>query len=61
MESKGELILKRYVGEEIVVGNDDVRIEVLSIDRGKVFLKIKAEKSVPVHRLEVFERIQAEN
>jgi len=54
------LVLGRKTGEVIIVGQgrDMIEIEILSIDKGKVRLGIKANKSVPVHRKEVYEAIQ---
>jgi carbon storage regulator len=50
------LVLSRKIGEVITVGND-VRITVLSFDRGVVRLGIEAPKNIPVHRKEVFDKI----
>ncbi len=51
------LVLSRLVGETIVI-NDNVTVKVLSIDRGKVRLGIECDKSIPVHRGEVHEKIK---
>ncbi len=50
------LVLSRKIGEVITVGND-VKITVLSFDRGVVRLGIEAPKNIPVHRKEVFDKI----
>ena len=51
------LVLSRKVGERIHVG-DDVVIELLEIDRNKVRLGIIAPRNIPVHRGEIWVRIQ---
>lgn len=50
------LVLSRKIGEVITIGND-VKITVLSFDRGVVRLGIEAPKNIPVHRKEVFDKI----
>ena len=50
------LVLSRKIGEVITVGND-VKITVLSFDRGVVRLGIEAPKNIPVHRKEVYDKI----
>jgi len=52
------LILTRRVGESVMIG-DDVIITVLGVKGNQARVGIAAPKSVPVHREEVFERIQA--
>ena len=46
------LVLKRRIGEEIVVGQD-VSIRVLAVNGNRVRLGIKAPRAVEVHREEV--------
>jgi carbon storage regulator len=58
------LVLTRKCGETIVVGGADgfepvVKLTVLAVDNGKVRLGFEAAQDVPVHRLEVWERIRA--
>lgn len=50
------LVLSRKIGEVVTIGNS-VQITVLSYDRGIVRLGIKAPKTVPVHRKEVYDKI----
>ena len=50
------LVLSRKIGEVVTIGNS-VQITVLSYDRGIVRLGIKAPKSIPVHRKEVYDKI----
>lgn len=54
------LVLARKVNERIVIG-DDVVVTVIEVRHGVVRLGINAPKSVPVHREEVRDRIQAGN
>jgi carbon storage regulator len=53
------LILTRNIGETICIG-DDVTVTVLAIRGNQVRLGTKAPDSVPVHRLEIYERIKLE-
>jgi len=54
------LVLSRKPHETVRIGND-VCITVISIEGGVVKLGIVAPHLVPVHRGEVYERIQEEN
>jgi carbon storage regulator len=58
------LVLTRKCQEAVVVGGADgldalIKVTVLAIERGKVRLGFEAGDSVPVHRLEVWERMRA--
>jgi carbon storage regulator len=58
------LVLTRKCQEAVVVSRADglnimLKVTVLGIDRGKVRLGFEAAEDVPVHRLEVWERIRA--
>lgn len=53
------LVLSRCVNETIVIG-DNIKVTILDIKNGKVRLGIEADPSIPIHRLEVFERIKEE-
>jgi carbon storage regulator len=55
----GSLILSRRVGESVCIG-DGIMVTVLGISGGQIRLSFHAPKDVPIHRLEIFERIQAE-
>ena len=48
------LVLSRKEGESIMVG--EYRVTVVRMVGGKVRIGITAPESVPVHRLEVYER-----
>ncbi|MCV6587655.1 MAG: carbon storage regulator CsrA [Marinobacterium sp.] len=50
------LILTRYVGQTIVIG-EDITVRVLRNYRGEVTLGIEAPKNVSVNREEVHQRI----
>lgn len=49
------LILSRYEGESIYIG-DDIQITVFETKNGQVFLGIDAPKEIPVHRAEIYYR-----
>ena len=53
------LILTRRVGEIVRIG-DNISVTVLGVKGNQVRLGIDAPKSIPVHREEVFERINEE-
>ena len=58
------LVLSRRAQEAVAVGGSSgfermLKVTVLEIDRGKVRLGFEVGKDVPVHRWEVWERIQA--
>ena len=61
---KGELkvlILTRRIGESLVIGKDgDVKVTILAVRGNQIRIGINAPKDVPVHREEIFDRIQAE-
>ena len=53
------LILTRKIGETLIVG-DDIKISVLGVKGNQMRLGIEAPKATPVHREEVYVRIQEE-
>jgi carbon storage regulator len=53
------LILTRRVGETLMIGAD-VTVTVVGVNGQQVRLGINAPKEVPVHREEVYDRMQAE-
>ena len=54
------LILTRKVGEVIMIG-EDIVVKVLGVRSGQVKIGVEAPRDLPVHRQEIFDRIQAEN
>lgn len=55
------LILTRRIGEVLVVGeNADVKVTVLGVRGDQVRLGIEADKNIPVHREEIYNKIQKE-
>lgn len=54
------LVLSRKKDESIMIG-DEIEIQIMEIEDGKVKIGIKAPRSVSIHRAEVFDRIQLEN
>lgn len=53
------LILTRRIGETLMIG-DEVSVTVLGVKGNQVRLGVNAPKDVPVHREEVYDRIQKE-
>ena len=55
------LVLSRYIGESIVIGDDTrIVITVLNIKKNLVRIGIEATKDIPVYREEIHKRIQQE-
>jgi len=53
------LILTRRVGETLKIG-DDVNVTVLGVKGNQVRIGVDAPKSTPVHRQEIWDKIQEE-
>lgn len=51
------LVLTRRIGETIMIG-DDIKITVVGISNNQVQYGIEAPREIPVHRLEIFEKIK---
>jgi carbon storage regulator len=53
------LILSRRVGESLMIG-DNVQIKLLRIDGNQVKFGIHADEHIPIHRLEIWQKVQQE-
>lgn len=53
------LVLTRRKGEQLLIG-DDVVITILDVKGHQIRIGVEAPKSIPVHRSEVYLRIQRE-
>lgn len=53
------LVLSRRDGERIVIG-DSITVTVLESREGQIRLGVDCPREIPVHRFEVYERIQRE-
>ena len=53
------MILTRRIGETLNIG-DDVQVTVLGIKGNQVRIGVNAPKEIPVHRFEIYQKIQAE-
>ncbi|MEI9600407.1 carbon storage regulator CsrA [Moellerella wisconsensis] len=54
------LVLTRRASEVLIIG-DDIKITILSIKGNQVRIGVDAPKNIPVHREEIYQRIQVEN
>lgn len=55
------LILSRRPDESIIIGDDDVKITILSIQGRQVRIGIEAPDDITIHRQEVYDRIQEQS
>lgn len=53
------LVLSRRDGERIIIG-DSITVTVLESREGQIRLGVDCPREIPVHRFEVYERIQRE-
>jgi carbon storage regulator len=54
------LILTRRVGETLMIG-DQITVTIVGVNANQIRLGIGAPKEIPVHREEVYVRLQEEN
>lgn len=54
------LVISRKCGEEIVIAEGEIIVEVVEIRGDKVRLGITADRDIPVHRREVHNAIEQE-
>jgi carbon storage regulator len=55
--NKGRLVLTRKVGQKVIIG-DDIVVEIIQLNSENVKLSFVAPTSLPIHREEIFARIQ---
>lgn len=55
------LVLTRRPGQKIIIGDNEITVQVLSSIDGRVRIGIIAPPDKPVHREEIADRIRAEN
>lgn len=51
------LILSRRAGEEVIVGNKEIKVVILEIKGKKVRLGIEAAKEISIYRNELFDKL----
>ena len=51
------LVLSRKIREVIVIGNNDIRIQIIEVRGDKVRIGIEADSSIPIHREEIYNLI----
>jgi len=51
------LVLTRRIGERLKIG-DDITVTILQIRGNQVSIGIQADKSIPVHREEIYQKIK---
>lgn len=54
------LVLTRTIGQRLVIRNGEITLTVLGVRGNQVRLGIEAPKHIPIHREEIFRRIQQE-
>jgi len=54
------LILTRRIGESVIIGNNEIRITIISSNNNQIRIGIDAPKDVSVHREEIYNKIKNE-
>lgn len=54
------LLLTRRIGEAVIIGDNEINITILGIKGNQVRLGCQASKEIPIHRDEIYNRIQLE-
>jgi len=57
-KNNGQLVLTRRIGERIIIGNGDVVITIVDIQRNQVRIGFKADKNIKIDREEIYLRKQ---
>jgi carbon storage regulator len=50
-------VLTRKIGESLIIG-ENIKVEVMTVENGRVRLGVECDKSISVHRGEVWEQIK---
>lgn len=53
------LVLTRNIGERLFIQDGEIKIQVLGVKGSQVRIGIEADRSVVIHREEIFERIKS--
>lgn len=54
----GMLILTRKPSESIIIGDNKVKIKILSVKGRQIRVGINAERNISIHREEIFNKIK---
>jgi len=54
------LILTRRIGEAVVIGDNEINFTILGVKGNQVRLGLTASENIPIHREEIYRRIQLE-
>lgn len=57
------LVLTRFIGQDIIIGEgkDAIRVKLLSTQRGKATIGVVAPRHISVHREEIFKKIHGDD